>query len=111
KTRHDVQPGKRDGRADAQTPRQACGRAARSEFGFVGFLDGPSGALVEIPSRLGRLEPMGRTEQQAHPEPLLELRDRLGNCGLAARETGRAPPTRTKVSMAAMRPMGHSLGE
>ncbi len=83
KARHDVNPCEGDGRADAQTARQRCSRAARGEFGLVGFLDRPLRALIEIPARLGRRQTVSRTQQQTRAEPLLELRDRFGDGWLA----------------------------
>ena len=83
KRRHDVQARKGEGTADAQAARQRCGGAARGEFRFVGFLDRPCGAFIEVPTRLGRRQAVRRTPQKAHAKPLLELRDRLGNGGLA----------------------------
>jgi hypothetical protein len=47
---YDVKPRKRDRRADAQTSRQGCARTACGDFRFLGFLDGPFRAFVEIPS-------------------------------------------------------------
>ena len=117
KTRYDVKPRKRDRRADAQTPRQGRARPARGEFGFVGFVYGPFGAFVEMPSRLGRRQPVGRTQQESHAESLFELRDRFGDGWLAdtqlfgcTRERA-GIDHRIKASIAAKRSMGHSLEE
>src|SRR5262249_4555563 len=79
KPRHDVKPRKGHRRADAQTSRQGCARTARGDFRFIGFLDRAFCAVIKIAPRLGRAQSVGRAQQQTNPEPLLELRDGLGN--------------------------------
>jgi hypothetical protein len=51
---YDVKPRKRERRADAQMSRQGCARTACGDFRFLGFLDDPFRAFVEIrPASLG----------------------------------------------------------
>jgi hypothetical protein len=76
-TRHHAKAGEGHGRADAQVPRQGCGRAARGKFRLLGFLDRPFGALVEISARLGWRQTVRRTQKQTHAEAILELGNRL----------------------------------
>ncbi len=77
-----AEPREGEGTAEAQAARQCCGGAARRELRFVGFLDGPFGAFIEVPARFSWRQAVRRTQQQARAEPVFELRDRLGNGGL-----------------------------
>jgi hypothetical protein len=85
-TRHDMQAPERYARADPDLPRQARARLARFGLGLVRLPDRSLGAFVELPSGLGCVQAARRPHDQLHPEPLLQLRDRFGNRGLADAE-------------------------
>jgi hypothetical protein len=53
----------REGTAEAHAARQGRSGAARGEFCFVGFLDGPFGAVIEVPTRFSRRQAVRRTQQ------------------------------------------------
>ena len=59
----------------------AAPRAASSRF--VYFLDGLFSAFIEAATRFSRGQAVRRAQQQPHGKPVFELRDRLGNGGLA----------------------------
>ena len=50
KARHHEQAREGEGTAEAQAARQRRSGAARGEFCLVGFLDGPFGAVIEVPT-------------------------------------------------------------
>jgi hypothetical protein len=72
--------------ADAQAAGQCRARTSCREFRFIGFFDGPSGAVIKAVTGLGRRQAVRGTQQQSHAKPILELRDRFGDGGLADAE-------------------------
>jgi hypothetical protein len=51
-----------------------------------GFFDGPFRALIKVAPRFGWCQAVSRSQQQSGAEPVLEVRDRLGNGRLADAE-------------------------
>ena len=60
----DMQPGERNGCADAQSSRQAFRRLAHSLLGLIGLIDGPQCVIVETLTGIRRREATCRSQQQ-----------------------------------------------
>ena len=75
--RHDVQSGKRHGRADAQLARETRIRAAGGDLGLIRFFYYALGSFEEVLTRSGGCQPLRGTNQQLHAQALFELRDRF----------------------------------
>ena len=82
KTGYNVQAREGHRRGDAQSSLQGRGIAPRGGFRLLGLLDRPFGAFIEVSACFRQREAMCRSQQQPHAEPVLELRDRLGDGGL-----------------------------
>src|ERR1700730_421406 len=65
-TRDHVESGERDARVEAQAARKTGACTTRREFRFIGFLDGPFGAFMEVLACFSRGESTRRPEQQAN---------------------------------------------
>jgi hypothetical protein len=74
---HDVKPGERDTRADADHRRQAGALSTCLEFGVIGRFDCTLCALVEPLAGFGRGQTACRSNEQPNTEPGLELGDGL----------------------------------
>src|SRR5258708_36979925 len=72
-----MDPGKGDGRADAQSTLEPGPGSPRGELGLGCLLKGPPGALEITEPGLRRGEPARRARQELTPETLPELRPRL----------------------------------
>ena len=84
--RYYLKPRERHRRRNPQSARERRCGAARGQFCFLSFFDRSFGAFVEVSARLGWGQAMRRPQQQPHAQPLLKLRDRLGNGGLTDAE-------------------------
>ena len=81
--RHQMEACECNARGDAQMAREAVSFATRGIIGLADLLDRSLRVMVELPTCRGERKAARRAHEQAHAEPLLQCRDRLGNCGLA----------------------------
>ena len=95
--RHDLQASEGHRCADPQPAGKPGAGAARGELRLLGPGDGKLRALVEDPACFGRAETARRTQEERGPEPLFELRHRLGNRRLADPQLARGGGERARL--------------
>ncbi len=81
--RHHVKPREGGRRRDRQSPREPGASAPGGKLRLVGLGDGRPCPLVEAQARLRGAQAVRRANEQADLQPVLQLRDRLRDGGLA----------------------------